>query len=231
MVLRELKEAVLEANLELPNRGLVTYTWGNASGICRELNLVVIKPSGVAYERMTAADLVVVDLEGKVVEGVLRPSSDVPTHLALYRAWPEVGGIVHTHSTYATIWAQAHRGIPCLGTTHADYFYGEIPCTRPLNEAEVRGEYEKETGGIIVEAFRDKDPLSMPGALVAGHGPFTWGKNAAQAVESSVVLEQVALMALGSVLLNPKLEGIQQYLLDKHYLRKHGADAYYGQGK
>ncbi|NLJ86689.1 MAG: L-ribulose-5-phosphate 4-epimerase [Firmicutes bacterium] len=230
-MLRELKEAVLEANLELPKRGLVTHTWGNASGICRERNLVVIKPSGVAYEEMTAADLVVINLEGKVVEGALRPSSDAPTHLALYRAWPEVGGIVHTHSTYATIWAQAHRGIHCLGTTHADYFYGEIPCTRPLKEAEVRGEYEKETGEIIVEAFRDKDPLSMPAALVAGHGPFTWGKDATQAVESSVVLEQVALMALGSVLLNPELDGIPQYLLDKHYLRKHGSGAYYGQGK
>ena len=228
-MLEQLKEAVLAANLELPRRGLVTYTWGNVSGICRERGLVVIKPSGVSYEEMKAEDMVVLDLEGNVVEGDLRPSSDTPTHLALYRAWPEVGGIVHTHSTYATVWAQARMGIPCLGTTHADYFYGEIPCTRPLTETEIAGKYEEETGNVIVKAFAQRDPLSMPGALVAGHGPFTWGKDPAEAVHNSVVLEQVALMALFTVSLAPDIDAIPQALLDKHFLRKHGAGAYYGQ--
>jgi L-ribulose-5-phosphate 4-epimerase len=228
-MLKQLKEAVLDANLELPRRGLVTYTWGNVSGICREQGLVVIKPSGVSYDEMKADDMVVVDLEGNVVEGGLRPSSDTPTHLALYRAWPEVGGIVHTHSTYATVWAQARIGIPCLGTTHADYFYGEIPCTRPLTETEIAGKYEEETGNVIVKAFAQRDPLSMPGALVAGHGPFTWGKDPAEAVHNSVVLEQVALMALFTVSLAPDIDAIPQALLDKHFLRKHGAGAYYGQ--
>ncbi|MGI6567674.1 MAG: L-ribulose-5-phosphate 4-epimerase [Firmicutes bacterium] len=228
-MLKQLKEAVLDANLELPRRGLVTYTWGNVSGICREQGLVVIKPSGVSYDEMKADDMVVVDLEGNVVEGGLRPSSDTPTHLALYRAWPEVGGIVHTHSTYATVWAQARMGIPCLGTTHADYFYGEIPCTRPLTETEIAGKYEEETGNVIVKAFAQRDPLSMPGALVAGHGPFTWGKDPAEAVHNSVVLEQVALMALFTVSLAPDIDAIPQALLDKHFLRKHGAGAYYGQ--
>ena len=228
-MLKQLKEAVLDANLELPRRGLVTYTWGNVSGICREQGLVVIKPSGVSYDEMKADDMVVVDLEGNVVEGGLRPSSDTPTHLALYRAWPEVGGIVHTHSTYATVWAQARMGIPCLGTTHADYFYGEIPCTRPLTETEIAGKYEEESGNVIVKAFAQRDPLSMPGALVAGHGPFTWGKDPAEAVHNSVVLEQVALMALFTVSLAPDIDAIPQALLDKHFLRKHGAGAYYGQ--
>ena len=228
-MLEQLKEAVLAANLELPRRGLVTYTWGNVSGICRERGLVVIKPSGVSYEEMKAEDMVELDLEGNVVEGDLRPSSDTPTHLALYRAWPEVGGIVHTHSTYATVWAQARMGIPCLGTTHADYFYGEIPCTRPLTETEIAGKYEEETGNVIVKAFAQRDPLSMPGALVAGHGPFTWGKDPAEAVHNSVVLEQVALMALFTVSLAPDIDAIPQALLDKHFLRKHGAGAYYGQ--
>ncbi|NLY52702.1 MAG: L-ribulose-5-phosphate 4-epimerase [Firmicutes bacterium] len=230
-MLEQLKEAVLEANLELPRRGLVTYTWGNVSGICRERGLVVIKPSGVSYEEMKAEDMVVVDLEGNVVDGDLRPSSDTSTHLALYRAWPEVGGIVHTHSTYATVWAQARMGIPCLGTTHADYFYGEIPCTRPLTLEEIAGNYEEETGNVIVKTFAGRDPLSMPGVLVAGHGPFTWGKDPAEAVHNSVVLEQVALMALATVSLAPDIEPIPQGLLDKHFLRKHGADAYYGQKK
>ena len=228
-MLEQLKEAVLEANLELPRRGLVTYTWGNVSGICRERGLVVIKPSGVSYEEMKAEDMVVLDLEGNVVEGDLRPSSDTPTHLALYRAWPEVGGIVHTHSTYATVWAQARMGIPCLGTTHADYFYGEIPCTRPLTLEEIAGAYEEETGNVIVKTFAHRDPLSMPGVLVAGHGPFTWGKDPAEAVHNSVVLEQVALMALATVSLAPDIGPIPQGLLDKHFLRKHGANAYYGQ--
>ncbi|NLY30121.1 MAG: L-ribulose-5-phosphate 4-epimerase [Firmicutes bacterium] len=228
-MLEQLKEAVLAANLELPRRGLVTYTWGNVSGICRERGLVVIKPSGVSYEEMKAEDMVVLDLEGNVVEGDLRPSSDTPTHLALYRAWPEVGGIVHTHSTYATVWAQARMGIPCLGTTHADYFYGEIPCTRPLTLEEIAGAYEEETGNVIVKTFAHRDPLSMPGVLVAGHGPFTWGKDPAEAVHNSVVLEQVALMALATVSLAPDIGPIPQGLLDKHFLRKHGANAYYGQ--
>ncbi|NLA57563.1 MAG: L-ribulose-5-phosphate 4-epimerase [Firmicutes bacterium] len=230
-MLEQLKEEVLAANLELPRRGLVIYTWGNVSGICREQGLVVIKPSGVSYEEMKAEDMVVVDLGGNVVEGDLRPSSDTPTHLALYRAWPEVGGIVHTHSTYATVWAQARMGIPCLGTTHADYFYGEIPCTRPLTAEEVAGDYEEETGSVIVRTLAGRDPLSMPGVLVSGHGPFTWGKDPAEAVHNSVVLEQVALMALATVSLAPDIEPIPQRLLDKHFLRKHGANAYYGQRK
>ncbi len=230
-MLNKLKEAVLLANLELPQRGLVTYTWGNVSGIWRERGLVVIKPSGVAYDEMTAEDMVVLDLDGNLVEGSLRPSSDTPTHLALYRAWPEVGGIVHTHSTYATVWAQARVGIPCFGTTHADYFYGEIPCTRFLTDTEITGEYEEETGNVIVKTFAGLDPLSIPGALVAGHGPFTWGKDPAEAVHNSVVLEQVALMAMGTVSLVPTVEAIPQVLLDKHFLRKHGSDAYYGQKK
>ena len=230
-MLNKLKEAVLLANLELPQRGLVTYTWGNVSGIWRERGLVVIKPSGVAYDEMTAEDMVVLDLDGNLVEGSLRPSSDTPTHLALYRAWPEVGGIVHTHSTYATVWAQARVGIPCFGTTHADYFYGEIPCTRFLTDTEITGEYEEETGNVIVKTFAGLDPLTIPGALVAGHGPFTWGKDPAEAVHNSVVLEQVALMAMGTVSLVPTVEAIPQVLLDKHFLRKHGSDAYYGQKK
>ncbi|HHV93995.1 MAG TPA: L-ribulose-5-phosphate 4-epimerase [Firmicutes bacterium] len=230
-MLEQLKEEVLVANLELPKRGLVIYTWGNVSGICRERGLVVIKPSGVSYEEMKAEDMVVVDLEGNVVEGNLRPSSDTPTHLALYRAWPEVGGIVHTHSTYATVWAQARMGIPCLGTTHADYFYGEIPCTRPLTTEEIAGDYEEETGNAIVKTFAGRDPMSMPGVLVAGHGPFTWGKDPAEAVHNSVVLEQVALMALATVSLAPDIGPIHQGLLDKHFLRKHGPGAYYGQKK
>ena len=188
-------------------------------------------PSGVAYDEMTAEDMVVLDSEGNIVDGSLRPSSDTPTHLALYRAWPEVGGIVHTHSTFATIWAQTGYGIPCFGTTHADYFYGEIPCTRPLTEAEIDGEYEKETGNVIIKTFAGENPLFMPGALVTGHGPFTWGKDPAEAVHNSVVLEEVAKMALHTVLLAPEARPIPQVLLDKHFLRKHGANAYYGQGK
>lgn len=230
-MLDELKQAVLAANLELPRRGLVTYTWGNVSGICRERGLVVIKPSGVSYDQMIAEDMMVIDLEGRIVDGSLRPSSDTPTHLALYRAWGNIGGIVHTHSTYATIWAQARCGIPCFGTTHADYFYGEIPCTRLLTETEITGAYEEETGNVIAKTFAGRDPLSVPGALVAGHGPFTWGKDPAEAVHNSVVLEQVALMAMGTVSLVPEAQAIPQVLLDKHFLRKHGTNAYYGQEK
>jgi len=228
-MLEALKQKVLEANLELVAKGLVIYTWGNVSGIDREKCLVVIKPSGVPYESMKAEHMVVVDLEGKVVEGDLNPSSDTPTHLVLYKAFPEIGGIVHTHSTWATQWAQAGKSIPCLGTTHADYFYGEIPCTRPMTDEEIKGAYEAETGNVIVETFKGLNPMHMPAVLVNGHGPFAWGKDAQNAVHNSVVLEEVAKMAHNSLMLNPGLKGISQTLLDKHFLRKHGANAYYGQ--
>jgi len=228
-MLEDLKQAVLEANLELPKRGLVTYTWGNVSGIDREKNLIVIKPSGVPYEKLKAEHLVVLDLDGNVVEGDLNPSSDTPTHLALYRSFKEVGGIVHTHSRWATVWAQSGRSIPVLGTTHADYFYGEIPCTRKMTPAEINGEYEKETGNVIIETFRYKNPMHVPGVLVNNHGPFTWGKDAHEAVHNAVVLEEVAMMAYNTLMLNPKADPIHQALLDRHFLRKHGANAYYGQ--
>jgi L-ribulose-5-phosphate 4-epimerase len=230
-MLERLKKEVLEANLQLPEHGLVTFTWGNVSGIDREQGLVVIKPSGVPYEELEITDLVVMDLEGRVVEGVLRPSSDTPTHLALYRAFPQIGGIVHTHSPGATSWAQAGRPIPALGTTHADYFYGEIPCTRTLTQEEIERGYELETGNVIIETFdKEKlDPLAMPGILLSGHAPFCWGKNANQAVHNAVVLEEIAKMALQTFQLNPQIKPIDQFLLDKHYLRKHGANAYYGQ--
>lgn len=228
-MLKQLKQKVLEANLELVTKGLVIYTWGNVSGIDREKGLVVIKPSGVSYEGMSIEHMVVVDLDGNIVEGDLNPSSDTPTHLVLYKAFPQIGGIVHTHSTWATQWAQAGKGIPCFGTTHADYFYGEIPCTRPLTEEEIKGAYEAETGNVIAETFKDLNPMHMPAVLVNGHGPFTWGKDAGNAVFNSVVLEEVAKMAHNSLMLNPGLKGIPQTLLDKHFLRKHGANAYYGQ--
>lgn len=228
-MLKSLKQKVLEANLELVARGLVIYTWGNVSGIDREKGLVVIKPSGVSYEGMGVEHMVVIDLEGNVVEGDLKPSSDTPTHLALYKAFPEIGGVVHTHSPWATQWAQAAKGIPCFGTTHADYFYGEIPCTRPMTDDEIKGEYEKETGNVIVETFKNLNPMYIPAVLVNGHGPFTWGKSAQDAVFNSVVLEETAKMAHNSLMLNPGLKGISQALLDKHFLRKHGANAYYGQ--
>lgn len=230
-MLERLKKEVLEANLQLPEHGLVTFTWGNVSGIDREQGLVVIKPSGVPYEELEINDLVVMDLEGRVVEGALRPSSDTPTHLALYRAFPQIGGIVHTHSPGATSWAQAGRPIPALGTTHADYFYGEIPCTRTLTQEEIERGYELETGNVIIETFdKEKlDPLAMPGILLSGHAPFCWGKNANQAVHNAVVLEEIAKMALQTFQLNPQIKPIDQFLLDKHYLRKHGANAYYGQ--
>jgi L-ribulose-5-phosphate 4-epimerase len=230
-MLEHLKKEVLEANLQLPKHGLVTFTWGNVSGIDREQGLVVIKPSGVPYEELKAEDLVVLNLEGEIVEGTLRPSSDTPTHLALFRAFPQIGGIVHTHSPWATSWAQAGRSIPALGTTHADYFYGEIPCTRPLTQEEIDRAYELETGNVIIETFNKEgmDPVAMPAVLLAGHAPFSWGKDANQAVHNAVVLEEVAKMALQTSQLNPQIQPIDQFLLEKHYLRKHGANAYYGQ--
>lgn len=228
-MLDELKRRVLEANLELPARGLVTYTWGNVSGIDRDSGLVVIKASGVKYEEMKLEHMVVLNMEGKVVEGGFRPSSDSPTHLELYKAFPETGGIVHTHSTWATAWAQAGKGIHCYGTTHADYFYGEVPCTRALSDKEIQGEYELETGKVIIETFRGKNPGYVPGVLVKSHGPFTWGGGPEEAVHNSVVLEEIARMSHASLLLQPGLEPVPQALLDRHFLRKHGKNAYYGQ--
>lgn len=229
-MLEDLKRRVLEANLELPARGLVTYTWGNVSGIDRDGGLVVIKASGVKYEEMKLEHMVVLNLEGKVIEGGYRPSSDSPTHLALYKAFSDTGGIVHTHSTWATAWAQAGRGIPCFGTTHADYFYGEVPCTRAVSDSEIQGEYELETGNVIVETFEGKNPGHIPGVLVKSHGPFTWGSDPGEAVHNSVVLEEVARMAHAALLLQPGLGPVPQALLDRHFLRKHGKNAYYGQG-
>lgn len=228
-MLKDLKELVYEANMELPKRGLITYTWGNVSGIDREKGLFVIKPSGVDYDDLKAEDMVVVDLEGNKVEGKYKPSSDTPTHLELYKAFEKVGGIVHTHSPWATSWAQAGRGIPCYGTTHADYFYGGIPCARGLNAEEINGEYEKNTGLVIIETFKDLDPMSVPGVLCSNHGPFTWGKDAAEAVHNAVVLEEVAKMASRTERINHDVLPAPQVLQDKHYLRKHGANAYYGQ--
>jgi L-ribulose-5-phosphate 4-epimerase len=228
-MLEELKEKVFRANLDLVKHGLVIFTWGNVSAIDRASGLVVIKPSGVSYETMRAEDMVVVDLDGKVVEGDLRPSSDTPTHLVLYKAFPEIGGVVHTHSTYATAWAQAGLDIPNIGTTHADYFHDDIPCTRDMRKPEVFGEYEKETGKVIVETFAGREPADVPGVLVFSHGPFAWGTDAMNAVHNAVVMEEVAFMDWHAMLLNPALESMQQTLLDKHYLRKHGANAYYGQ--
>jgi len=228
-VLETLKQDVFNANMALPAYGLVLFTWGNASGIDRESGLVVIKPSGVSYENMTAEDMVVVDLDGNTVEGKYKPSSDTDTHLALYRAVPSLGGVVHTHSTYATAFAQAALGIPALGTTHADTFYGEIPVTRAMTTAEINGAYELETGHVIIERFQNLDPAQMPAVLVANHGPFTWGKNADEAAHNAAILEEVARMATFTMQLRPSAGAIPQPLLDKHYLRKHGKDAYYGQ--
>ncbi len=227
-MLEKLKNEVFEANLELVNRGLVVYTWGNVSGIDREQGLVVIKPSGVPYERMTPDDMVVVNLDGKVLSSHLKPSSDTPTHLYLYRKFLEIGGVVHTHSEWATSWAQAGMSIPALGTTHADYFYGQVPCTRKLTEKEVNGKYEEETGKVIVEAFKGIDPNAVPGVIVNGHGPFSWGTSASNAVHNAVVLEEVAKMAHHTLTLK-KVASLDQFLLDKHYHRKHGPGAYYGQ--
>ena len=228
-MLEELKQIVCKANLELPKYGLVTFTWGNVSGIDREKGLVVIKPSGVEYDNMKPEDMVVVDLDGKVVEGKYKPSSDTPTHLALYKAFPNIGGVVHTHSRWATSWAQAGRGIPAYGTTHGDYFYGEIPCTRKMTIEEIRGEYEKETGNVIIETFEGKSADDIPAVLVHSHGPFTWGTDPHNAVHNAVVLEELAFMAFHTEAIQPGKETMQQELLDKHYLRKHGANAYYGQ--
>ena len=229
-MLEALKQEVLEANLLLPKHGLITFTWGNVSGIDRESGLVVIKPSGVSYDGMTAEDMVVVDLQGKVVEGKWKPSSDTPTHLALYRAFPEMGGIVHTHSRWATSFAQAGMPIPAMGTTQGDYFYGDIPCTRKMTPEEIAGEYELETGNVIIETFKDIDPMTIPAVLVHSHGPFTWGTDAMNAVHNAVVLEEVAFMDFHAMAMNPQAGWMQQELLDKHYLRKHGKNAYYGQG-
>jgi L-ribulose-5-phosphate 4-epimerase len=230
-MLDALKQQVLEANLELPRLGLVDFTWGNVSGKDPETGAIVIKPSGVPYETMTVADMVVVDAGGCVLEGRLRPSSDLPTHVELYRHFPSIGGVVHTHSTWATVWAQACRGIPALGTTHADYFFGEIPCTAVLTEQQTAGEYEAETGLEIVECFRGKgiDPARMAAVLVANHGPFTWGEDADAAVHNAAVLELTARMAMLSLQLAPGLPSMPQHLLAKHFNRKHGPGAYYGQ--
>ncbi|MBQ9871998.1 MAG: L-ribulose-5-phosphate 4-epimerase [Eubacterium sp.] len=231
-MLEELKKKVYEANMELPRRGLVTYTWGNVSGIDREAGLFVIKPSGVDYETMKWEDMVVMDLEGNRVEGTYRPSSDTPTHLELYKRYPEIGGIVHTHSPEATSWAQAGRSIPLYGTTHADYFFGEIPCARSLTKEEIDEAYEKNTGLVIIETFDSKglNPMYTPGVLCTNHGPFTWGKDAAEAVHNAVVLEEVAKMALKTELINPEVKPAPDCIRDKHFFRKHGANAYYGQG-
>ena len=228
-MLENLKVQVLQANLLLPEYNLVTFTWGNVSALDRETGLVVIKPSGVEYDGMKSEDMVVVDLDGNVVEGKWRPSSDTPTHLALYKAYPNMGGIVHTHSRWATTFAQAGMSIPAMGTTQGDYFYGDIPCTRPMTEKEIKGEYEKETGNVIIETFAGKDPMEIPAVVVYSHGPFTWGKDAMEAVHNAVVLEEVAFMDWHAMMINPNQGRMQQELLDKHYLRKHGANAYYGQ--
>lgn len=228
-MLETLKEEVCKANLELVNLGLVTLTWGNVSGISRAEGLIVIKPSGVDYNLMKASDMVVVDLSGNIVEGNFRPSSDKETHIELYKAFHEIGGIAHTHSTYATIFAQACKEIPCLGTTHADHFHGTIPVTRFLSVEEVESHYEINTGKIIIERFKELDPKSMPGVLVAGHAPFCWGKNANDAVKNSLILERVSQMALGTYQVNHEIQIIPEYISEKHFLRKHGPNSYYGQ--
>jgi L-ribulose-5-phosphate 4-epimerase len=227
-MLEQLKEEVFKANLDLVKHGLVLFTWGNASGIDREKGLFVIKPSGVDYDIMKPSDMVVLDLEGNVVEGKLKPSSDMPTHLCLYKNFNQIGGVVHTHSTYATAWAQAGKGIPNIGTTHADYFAGEIPCTRQMTEKEIFSAYEAETGNVIVEMFKNSNPAEIPGVLVQNHGPFSWGRDAHDAVHNAVVMEQVAKMAFIAYSVNPNLK-MNPLLIKKHYERKHGKNAYYGQ--
>jgi L-ribulose-5-phosphate 4-epimerase len=228
-MLESLKEAVCKANLQLKEHKLIIYSWGNVSGIDRTSGIVAIKPSGVAYDELTPGKIVLVSLDGTVVEGKLRPSSDTPTHLELYRSFTSLGGITHTHSPWATTWAQACREIPCFGTTHADYFYGPVPVTDTMTKDEVEGDYELTTGKVIVRRFRDIDPAQMPAVLVAGHGPFTWGPTPGKSVEAAVVLEEVAKMASGTIAASPSQKPISQYLLDKHYLRKHGKNSYYGQ--
>ena len=230
-MLEELKQLVYEANMDLPRYGLVTFTWGNVSAIDRESGLFVIKPSGVAYDRLKPEDMVVMNLKGEKVEGRYNPSSDTATHLELYKAFPEIGGIVHTHSSYATSWAQAGRSIPCYGTTHADYIYGEVPCVRCLNKEEIEEAYEENTGHLIVNEFKrmKKDPVAVPAVLCKNQGPFTWGKDAKEAVHNAVVLEEVAKMAYRTESINPQVQPAPQELQDKHYFRKHGANAYYGQ--
>ncbi|MDO4942680.1 MAG: L-ribulose-5-phosphate 4-epimerase [Lachnospiraceae bacterium] len=230
-MLESLKKAVYEANMELPKRGLITYTWGNVSGIDRESGYFVIKPSGVDYDMLTPDDMVVMDLKGNRVEGRYNPSSDTPTHIELYKKYPEIGGIVHTHSPYATSWAQAGRSLPLYGTTHADYFYGSIPCARSLTPEEIEGDYEKNTGLVIIETFEKNglNPLYTPGVLCTNHGPFTWGKDAAEAVHNAVVLEEIAKMDLNTEIVNPKVTPAPDCIRDKHFFRKHGENAYYGQ--
>jgi len=229
MKLEKLRQEVCDANLQLNKSGLVLFTWGNVSGYDKSENLVVIKPSGISYDELTPDLLTIVNLEGEVIEGELNPSTDTPTHLELYKMFPEIGGIAHTHSTNATIWSQSCLEIPCYGTTHADFFYGSVPVTRQLTAEEVENDYEKNTGKVILELFKDKNPLEMPAVLVANHGPFTWGANAAKSVENSIVLEEVSKMALFTKNLMKIDKSIPDYLLDKHYLRKHGSSAYYGQ--
>ena len=230
-MLEQLKKEVYEANMELPRRGLITYTWGNVSGRDKETGYFVIKPSGVDYDKLTADDMVVCDLNGKVIEGKYKPSSDTPTHIELYKKYPEIGGIVHTHSPEATSWAQAGRSIPLYGTTHADYFYGPIPCARSLTKEEIEGEYERNTGLVIIETFEENgiNPVYTPGVLCCNHGPFTWGKDAAEAVHNAVVLEEVAKMATKTEQINPRVTPAPDTIRDKHFFRKHGANAYYGQ--
>ena len=230
-MLESLKQLVCEANLELVRQGLVTLTWGNVSGVDRASGLMVIKPSGIAYDRLTPDAMVVTDLEGRVVEGGYAPSSDTPTHVRLYQAFPNIGGVVHTHSAYAAAFAQAGREIPCLGTTHADHFHGAVPVARLPKESEVRDRYEHHIGGLIVERFRELDPDAVPGVLAAGHGPFAWGPDPRKAVENAVALEAVAQMAAATLALNPAVAPLPDYILDKHYGRKHGPGAYYGQKK
>ena len=230
-MLEELKQKVYEANMELPRRGLITYTWGNVSGIDREKGLFVIKPSGVDYDVLKPSDMVVMDLEGNKVEGEMNPSSDTATHVELYNGFKEIGGIVHTHSPHATAWAQAGRALPCYGTTHADYFYGEIPCARNLTAEEIEEGYEKNTGKVIIETFQGKNPVYIPAVLCKNHGPFTWGRDAAEAVHNAVVLEEIARMNFMTELINPQAGLAPQCMQDKHFMRKHGPNAYYGQGK
>jgi L-ribulose-5-phosphate 4-epimerase len=224
-----IREEVCRANLELNERKLVIYSWGNVSAIDRSIGVVAIKPSGVPYETLTPDQIVILDLNGRIIEGELNPSSDTPTHLELYRRFADIGGVCHTHCPWATAWAQAHRGIPCFGTTHADFFYGEIPVTDRMTDEEIRGEYELNTGRVIVRRLAKLDPFQMPAVLVAGHGPFSWGEDAASAVEAMVTLEEVAKIAAATIAISPQQAPISKTLLDKHYLRKHGTDAYYGQ--